>query len=73
MNWQTVRAFLAASTQWRTVAGARAAVRLGLDYAGVKAALDFAGIESGSELFDGLRVMEDEALSCFNEQLEASA
>lgn len=60
-NWETVLAFLACSTQWRTgMAGPT-----GLDYAGVEALLrlnGYAGKER-RELFEGLQIMEQAALS----------
>lgn len=71
VNWNTVRAFLASTTQWRSaVVGTGALIRTGLDYAGAKVAIELAGLDA-AECWNGLRVMEDEALSCFAEQLEA--
>jgi len=66
-NWDVVRAFLAAQTQWRRAGGAGAAV--GLDYAGARAAVrgltaDGLGREKAGRrlrwrrVFDGLREME---------------
>jgi len=66
-NWDVVRAFLAAQTQWRRAGDAGAAV--GLDYAGARAAVraltaDGLGREKAGRrlrwrrVFDGLREME---------------
>ncbi len=80
-NVAIVCAFLAVSTQWRTVprggggfaspfGGAVAPIApmfIGLDYAAARAGLDGDGIIVTPELWRGLRVMEAEACSVLNE------
>ena len=55
-NWDIVRVFLAASTQWRLGPGGEL---LGLDYAGAGAAARGLGIK-WSAVFSGLLAMEGE-------------
>ena len=64
-NWPAVRAFAAASTQWRYAEGRPA----GLDYAAAQAAAAALGIVWG-EAFDGLQAMEAEALKGFGEEYD---
>lgn len=72
-NWDVVRAFLAAQTQWRH---AGTGVATGLDYAGARSAVrgvtaDGRGEEKAGRrlrwrrVFDGLREMEAAALEEF--------
>ena len=57
-NWDAVRAFLAASGQWRRDPQGRPAA---LDYAAAKAAAQGLGIE-WREVFEAVALMEREAL-----------
>lgn len=57
-----VRAFLIGATQWRWLGAGFGAVPLGLDYAGVRAGCAMAGLRLKPEQFDGLQIMEAEAL-----------
>ena len=59
-NWPAVRAFCAASTQWKTCPWTGR--RLGLDYAGAKAAAEGEGLE-WSAVLDGVRAMEAAVLA----------
>ncbi len=66
-----VQAFLAVCTQWRTTpAGGGFApmmpIWIGLDYSAVRVALEAEGIAITTELWRGLRVMEDEATDALN-------
>jgi len=67
-NWETVRAFAAISTQWRVVVGMGGAAYVGLDYAAARAGLELSGFEVTPALWDGIRVMESEALAWLNGQ-----
>ena len=58
-NWDIVRAFLAASTQWRLGPGGEL---LGLDYAGARAAARGLGLKWRA-VFSGLCAMEAEVVS----------
>jgi len=71
-NLETVRAFLAVTTQFRVVSvgGGFAPSRLvtmGLDYAGVRAGLDAEGFAITPELWRDLREMEGAAVAALNE------
>lgn len=70
-NWPVIVAFVAVSTQWRTVwlGGLEGGtlMRTGLDYAGVRAALGMLGLKATPELFGGLQVMERAALEAWSE------
>lgn len=57
-----VRAFLIGATQWRWLGAGFGAMPLGLDYAGVRAGCAMAGLRLKPEQFDGLQIMEVEAL-----------
>ena len=57
-NWDTLRAFLAAGTQWRVGPSGHV---LGLDYAGAARAIEALGL-TFKQVFSGLQVMEDAAL-----------
>lgn len=61
-----VRLFEALMSQWRVGAGGRT----GLDYAAIPATARLVGIKGRAlrEAFDGLRVMEGEALRWFRER-----
>jgi hypothetical protein len=75
-----VQAFLCVSTQWRMSSaggggvagmggGAVLPIRplwIGLDYAAVRVALEAEGIAITTELWRGLRIMEDEACATLN-------
>lgn len=60
----TVRWFLVCATQWRRDAMGGIA---GLDYAGAEAAARLSGLRPSPEDFDGLRVMEAEAMRAMRE------
>ena len=53
-NWDTLRAFLAAGTQWRVGPSGHV---LGLDYAGAARAIEALGLTFNA-LFEGLQIME---------------
>jgi len=57
-----VRAFLIGATQWRWLGTGMSATPLGLDYAGVRAGCLMARLRLTAEQFDGLQIMEAEAL-----------
>lgn len=57
-----VSAFLIGATQWRWLGAGFAAMPLGLDYAGLRAGCALARLRLSPEEFDGVRVMEAEAL-----------
>lgn len=57
-----VRAFLIGATQWRWLGTGFSAMPLGLDYAGVRAGCAMAGLRLTPEQFEGLQIMEAEAL-----------
>ena len=57
-----VRAFLIGATQWRWLGTGFSAMPLGLDYAGIRAGCAMAGLRLTPEQFDGLQIMEAEAL-----------
>ena len=59
-NWDVVRTFLAASTQWRLGPNGEL---LGLDYAGARAAARGLGLKWRA-VFEGLCLMEGEAVRC---------
>ena len=65
-NLETVTAFLACQTQWQ-VDGMSGQVR-GLRYADVAATLEMLGVADRRAVFDGIRVMEAEALRVFGER-----
>lgn len=74
-NWDTVRAFLAVSTQWNVVSigGGLAPAQtywIGLNYPGVEVGLRSAGIDATPELWTGLRVMEAAAKASLNGHTE---
>jgi hypothetical protein len=62
-NWDAVRLFAVVQTQWQR-AGA-AGVSIGLSYPGVEAAARMAAIAVSPATFDGLQIMEAEALRVF--------
>jgi hypothetical protein len=71
-NAETVRAFLAVTSQFRVVVigGGFEPSRLltmGFDYAGVRAGLDAEGIAVTPDLWRGLKIMEDAAAAALNE------
>ncbi|PZO64625.1 MAG: hypothetical protein DI498_10995 [Paracoccus denitrificans] len=66
-NADTIKAWLASSTQWRVVAGAQALIWLGLDYVGVDVVLRRLKLNDPDEVFTDLQLMEDEALAAFGE------
>lgn len=57
-----VSAFLIGATQWRWLGTGYAAIPLGLDYGGLRHGLAMAHRRLSPEEFDGVRVMEAEAL-----------
>lgn len=70
-NWETVLAFLAVSTQWRSVpfGGGMAPMQViyqGLDYTAVRAGLEGFGFEATPALWRGLHVMEAAARNVLN-------
>jgi hypothetical protein len=64
-NWPTVQIFVATWQQWRVAVGMGGAARLGMDWAQVECALRLSGIKRKNwpQIFNGLMVMEDEALT----------
>lgn len=69
-NWPTLRAFLAMQTQWNIIAGMGDAVRQGLKYEVLPTVFSMLQItrKEQPEAFDGLRIMEREALRVFSEK-----
>lgn len=63
-NIETVEVFLACRTQWRR--DAMNGALLGLRYADVAATLDMLAVGERKEVFEGIRVMEAEALEVLN-------
>ena len=63
-NWPAVRAFVACATQWRYGPSGHPT---GLDYAGCRAAVAALGIK-WRKVFEGLRVMEAEAMRVIGER-----
>jgi len=57
-----VRAFLIGATQWRWLCAGFGAMPLGLDYAGIRAGCAMAGLRLKPDQFEGLQIMEAEAL-----------
>jgi len=57
-----VRAFLIGATQWRWLGTGWNAIPLGFDYAGLRAGIAMARFRLTSDQFDGLQIMEAEAL-----------
>jgi Phage related hypothetical protein (DUF1799) len=73
-NLAIVTAFLAVATQWRALAlgGGFVPARvlyLGLDYGGARVALDARALAVTPELWEGLQVMEAEAIKALNEDI----
>lgn len=64
-----VLAFLIGATQWRWTGAGFGAMPLGLDYAGLRAGCDMARLRLTPEEFDGVRVMEAEALQLLSRRL----
>ncbi len=69
-NWAAVVAFLDLSTQWRAVLGPTGLVWLGLDYTAVDVLLRRRG-DDGDEIFEAIRLMEQDALPILNERGDA--
>ena len=66
-NWGTLLAFLAVSSQWKTVATATGAVYWqGLDYTAALAGLNAEGFKVTPGLWKGVRVMERAARDALN-------
>lgn len=70
-NVPIVEAFMVSATQWRIVARPALTERggfvfLGLDYAGARAGIEAAGITITPALWDGVRIMEAEAIKALN-------
>ena len=63
-NWNTVLAFLAVQTQWRTNMSGLA----GFDYAGIETAFRLRRRRLRKPVFEGLQVMEGAVLSALAEQ-----
>lgn len=66
-NQDIVEAFAAVVTQWRVTPIGMAGVHyIGLDYAAARAGLELAGVAVTRTLWEGVRVMEREALTWLN-------
>jgi len=66
-NWDIVKAFSAVSTQWRVASvGLSGIYYVGLDYAAARAGLELDGLKLSPTLWEGVRIMEGEALTCLN-------
>lgn len=70
-NIETVRAFFAAGTQWRTTmlpdgASGFRLLWVGLDYQGAKVAIEAMNIEVDPSLWAGLALMEEAAMAVMN-------
>ncbi len=65
-NWTAVEVFSAMQTQWRAGMGGV----VGLDYTALPVVMDLIGTAANerAECFDGVRVMENEALAHFSRQ-----
>jgi hypothetical protein len=59
-NWATLRAWLAAETQWRVVATMAGLIWIGLDYSGLNVVLE--RLRSPDHVFDDIQEMEKTAL-----------
>ena len=57
-NWNAVRLFLSAASQWRFTEG----IPVGLDYSGVAVSARAKGLRLGGRLLEQLQVMEQAAL-----------
>lgn len=67
-NWDTATTFVSLSTQWRvSMAGA-----MGIDYCAIEPVLRLRRVaaERWPDVFDGLRIMEAEALDVMREAAE---
>lgn len=67
-NADTLRAWLACSTQWRVAAGMAGLLWLGLDYAAVDVVLRRLSVPEPDAVFADLQVMEDVALATLAEE-----
>lgn len=67
-NVESLSAFCACATQWRTLLGETRLIRLGLDYSGVKAVLWGMKVKNPQAVFNDIRAMELAALEVFNAQ-----
>lgn len=67
-NIESLSAFVACVTQWRTVLGEARLIRLGLDYGGVKTVLWALKVKNPQAVFNDIRAMELAALEVFNAQ-----
>lgn len=65
MNWDSMLAFLACETQWRTVASMAGIFMTGIDYTAADVVLR--RFRSPDHVFEDLRLMEREALGVFKE------
>jgi hypothetical protein len=65
-NVPSMNVFMACHTQWKWLMGAAGAVRIGLDYAGVRQVLWALKLKDAQAIFNDLRVMEAAALDVFN-------
>ncbi|WP_191229196.1 DUF1799 domain-containing protein [Aurantiacibacter xanthus] len=71
-NWPSLQAFLACTTQWRTIPMAGGQVYYqGLDYASVSVALSGRGITSEPPLWADLQAMEGAARNRLNGVIES--
>lgn len=70
-NWDAVRVFLNADTQWRTAG--LSGVPIGLDYVALHLASQALGVAWTGRLLDKLRVLEAEALRALAERRERAS
>lgn len=73
-NWSTLSIFISTWHQWRVIAG-KELVRLGMDWGQVESAMSLSGIKRREwpVIFEGLQVMQNEAIEIFNEQSTENA
>ncbi|WP_337267057.1 DUF1799 domain-containing protein [Oryzifoliimicrobium ureilyticus] len=63
--WESFKAFISCSTQWRMAVGFGGVIWLGMDYPACKLVLD--DLQSPPHVFADLRLMEAAALPVLNE------
>lgn len=73
-NWTTLSIFISTWNQWHVVVG-KELVRIGMSWGEVESALRLSGIKRSEwpVIFEGLQVMQNEALTIFNERSMSNA
>jgi hypothetical protein len=67
-NAESLRVFLAVSSQWRFASGLGGVTYLGLDYAACAALLAGRGIPASPKIWEDLQTMEASACTALNER-----